>query len=204
MNRTVQRYQKIKIDGGYNMKQPGLALWMFVIVLVPVPVWSANWRPLPDTGLAKCYDTTGTEITCPAAGQPLYGQDAQYQEVPPAYEKNNNQTVLDQHTGLVWIESDVDIQRTWQGAVSYCNELVFAGQTDWRLPTKFELESIVDYGRSFPALNKVFTCQHSFYWSATPHLHNPSYAWSVFCPDGADHWVDKTNNYYVRCVRDAE
>lgn len=163
---------------------------MFALLLVPVPVWSANWLPLPNSGLT--------------AGKPLYGQDAQYQAVSPDYRKNNNQTVTDLHTGLMWINPDVDIQHTWVNAVSYCNDLVFAGQTDWRLPTKFELESIVDYTKSYPALNQVFSCQNSFYWSATPYMPNPSYAWSVFCPDGADHWVHKTNNYYIRCVRDTE
>jgi hypothetical protein len=173
------------------MKQPyHHALLMFVLLLVPVPIWSANWNPLPDSGLA--------------AGHPLLDQDAQHQAVSPAYQKNTDQTVTDLRTGLVWIASDGDIQRTWQDAATYCNELAFSGQTDWRLPTKFELESIVDYGRSYPALNQVFSCQNSFYWSATPYMPNPSYAWSVFCPDGADHWVHKTNNYYVRCVRDTE
>ena len=33
---------------------------------------------LPDTGQTKCYNNSA-EITCPAAGQPFYGQDAQYQ-----------------------------------------------------------------------------------------------------------------------------
>lgn len=186
----VQKYQKIKIGDRHNMKQPYHALLMFALLLAPVPIWSANWNPLPDSGL-----TTRKH---------LYGQDAQYQEVSPAYQKNNNQTVIDMHTGLVWIESEGDIQRTWQGAISYCNELAFAGQTDWHLPTKLELESIVDYGKSSPALNQVFSCPNSFYWSATPYMPNPSYAWSVFCRDGADHWVHKTNNYYVRCVRDTK
>ncbi len=103
--------------------------------------------------------------------------------------------------GLMWIIPNEDIQRPWQDAISYCSELVFADLTDWHLPTKSELESIVDYDKFYPAIQQTFTCQSSFYWSATPHTDNPAYAWSVFCMDGADHWVHKSNNYYVRCVR---
>ncbi len=171
------------------------------LLLVPLSAWSAGWNPLPDTGQTECYNTNGSEAKCPTAGQPLFGQDAQYQETPPSYQKHDNQTVSDLHTGLMWVESDADIQRTWEDAIAYCQELDFADNSDWRLPEKFELESIVDYSRSYPALGPTFSCQSSFYWSTTPHMPNPAYAWSVFCPDGADHWVHKSNTYNVRCVR---
>lgn len=187
---------------GENSIQPlYCALLTITLLLGPVSAWSANWSPLPDTGQTACYDTNGSETSCPASGHPLFGQDAQYQKTSPSYRKNDNQTVTDLHTGLTWVESDADIQRTWEDAISYCQELDFAGTNDWRLPTKFELESIVDYSRSYPAMNPVFSCESSFYWSTTPHMPNPAYAWSVFCPDGADHWVHTSNAYNVRCVR---
>ena len=173
----------------------------FFLLLLPVSAWSADWTPLPDTGQTVCYDTHGAETDCPAAGQPLFGQDAHFQDTPPSYLVNANQTVTDVHTGLTWIESGEDIKQTWEDAISYCQELDFADQSDWRLPEKFELESIVDYSKSYPAINPVFSCESSFYWSTTPHMPNPAYAWSVFCPDGADHWVHKSNAYNVRCVR---
>lgn len=201
MNRTGLGTQKITANGRRSMRELWCVLLVAVLLAVPASVWSADWSSLADTGQVTCYDIDGAEILCPAAGQFLYGQDAHYQEVPPAYMDNSNKTVTDRQSGLVWMNSSEGISRTWQGAIVYCNELVFAGQSDWRLPTKFELESIVDYGRSYPAINQVFNCQRSFYWSATPHVGNPAYAWSVFCDDGADHWVHKTNNYYVRCVR---
>ncbi len=156
------------------MIRPFHALLVITLLLVPVSLWSTDLGPSPDNNQA--------------AGQ-------------PDYQKNDNQTITDQQSGLMWIASNMDIQRRWQDAVSYCNELVFADQTDWRLPSKLELESIVDYDRFDPAMNPAFSCQSSFYWSSTPHTTNPAYAWSVFCPDGADHWVHKSNNYEVRCVR---
>lgn len=173
----------------------------FVLLAVAGPVQAAGWNPLVDTGQRKCYDTNGKEIGCPAAGHPLYGQDGQYQGATPVYQDHGNQTVTDWNSGLMWMKGDDGTPRIWQGAVDYCNGLVFAGQSDWRLPTRFELDSIVDYGRSYPAINPVFTCRSSFYWSALPYAGDPVYAWGIFFNDGGDHWLDKINKYYVRCVR---
>jgi len=193
--------QKITANDGCSKLQLLFILLAVTILVAEAQVCSANWNPLPDTGQTICYDTNGTEITCPVAKLPLFGQDAQYHGAQPAYQDNGNETVTDKQSGLTWIKSSEDTQHTWQDAISYCNKLDFAGLADWRLPDKFELESIVDYGKSYPAINEVFDCQRSFYWSTTPHADNQEYAWSVYCYDGADHWVHKTNNYFVRCVR---
>ncbi len=177
---------------------------LFVFLLMPVSAWSADWKPLSDTGQVKCYDVNSAEINCPESKQALHGQDAQYQSAAPALLENTDHTVTDQNTGLTWLQSEAGIQRTWQDAISYCDELVFAEKSDWRLPAKFELESIVDYSKSYPAINPMFSCESSFYWSSTPHKPNPPYAWGVYCADGADHWLHKSNQYYVRCVRDGK
>ena len=200
MEKTGGRYQKmIMAGGGRSMRR---ALWLGVVLLAaPGMAWAVDWSPLPDSGQTKCYDTNGKEMSCPAAGQPLYGQDAQYQGAPPAYQDNGNQTVTDRKSGLIWMESDDGTRRTWQGAVDYCNGLDFAGRSDWRLPARFELDSIVDYGRFYPAINPVFCSQSSFYWSAMPYAGDPVYAWGIYFNDGGDHWLDKINKYYVRCVR---
>jgi hypothetical protein len=196
MEKTGGRYWKIMTGDWWRV-----GLLVFVWLAAPGIILAADWRPLPDTGQAKCYDINGKEMTCPAVGQPLYGQDTQYQGVAPAYQDNGDQTVTDQNSGLIWMQADDGTKRIWQDAVAYCNGLDFAGQSDWRLPIKFELDSIVDYGRSYPAVHSVFKCQSSFYWSATIYLDDPAYAWGVYANDGGDHWLDKSNRYYVRCVR---
>lgn len=195
--------QKSKAIAGHSLRQLWYLLLLLLLLLLPSVAWSSGWNPLPDTGQTICYDIDGNDIDCPASGQPLYGQDAQYQGAAPAYHDNGNHTISNLHNGMMWTNPSDSVQHTWQDAISYCNQLVFADKNDWRLPSKFELESIVDYGRSHPdpAINQVFICQRGFYWSATVHVNNPVYAWSVFSDDGADHWVHKTNNYHIRCVR---
>ncbi|MBW6520113.1 MAG: DUF1566 domain-containing protein [Desulfoarculaceae bacterium] len=198
--RTGRVTQLVKADG-CSLRPLWRVVPLVVFLLAPGMAWAADWSPLQDTGQEKCYDTVGDEMGCPEVGQPLYGQDGHYQGTPPAYLDNGNQTVTDQNSGLVWMQSDDGIPRIWQDAGDYCNGLVFAGQSDWRLPTRFELDSIIDYGRSYPAINPVFTCRSSFYWSAVPYAGDPVYAWGIFFNDGGDHWLDKINKYYVRCVR---
>jgi hypothetical protein len=191
----------IAVHGGWSLGRLWLGVLALVLLATPVALQAANWRPLPDSGQEKCYDISGKEIVCPPAGQSLHGQDGQYHGTASAYHDNGNQTVTDQNSGLVWMKSDDGTARGWQDAVAYCQGLDFAGQTDWRLPTKFELNSIVDYGRSFPAIDPLFQCKSSFYWSDLAYGDDPAYAWGAFFNDGGDHWLDKVNKYYARCVR---
>ena len=57
--------------------------------------------------------TDGNEIPCPSAGQPFYGQDAQYTSIAPSYENLGNGTVKDNNTGLIW-------QKSNDGAIRAC------------------------------------------------------------------------------------
>lgn len=175
-----------------------------LLLLQPALVWATEKLVLTDTGQQSCYDPNGVVIECPQAGQALYGQDANYEGTQAIYRDNGNQTITDLITGLVWTETGEEPQQRWQDAIDYCDELVHAGVDNWRLPSKVELESIVNYNKTYSAIDEVFSCQSAFYWSSTPHLPNPPYAWGVYCLDGADHWLHKSNKYAVRCVRDGQ
>ena len=129
---------------------------------------AAKFNPLPDTGQALCYDTHGAEIPCPAQGQALYGQDANYQGLQSAFIVNGDGTVTDMNTGLMWQESGDDTERTHIQAINYCMEVETGGYSDWRLPTIFELGSIIDYGRMHPVLDDgIFHVSPYTYWSVT-------------------------------------
>jgi hypothetical protein len=106
------------------------------------------------------------------------------------------------------------------GLAAQLNLVSFAGHTDWRLPKRRELESIVDLDTtSIPATNVAFhgascglTCgdvtsaacsctQSNFYWSASSLAPGPPYAWFVYFSFGYVYGDAKTNGYYVRAVR---
>jgi hypothetical protein len=67
----------------------------------------------------------------------------------------------------------------WWQALDYCESLSFVGHDDWRLPNVRELQSIVDYGRSEPAISPVFGAWSSQYWSSTSNALNHSDSWVV-------------------------
>jgi hypothetical protein len=108
---------------------------------------------LPDTGQTICYNNSGS-ITCPTAGEPFYGQDAQYQSNIPQYTDNGDGTITDNITGLMW-QQDPDFngdgainskdKKGWEDAVVAATSFNLAGYTDWRLPTIKELYSLIDF-----------------------------------------------------------
>ncbi|MGD9974380.1 MAG: DUF1566 domain-containing protein [Desulfatirhabdiaceae bacterium] len=119
------------------------------------------------------------------------------------YVNNGNGTVTDTSTGLTWQQETPDNAMTWQQALAYCEGLSLGGHTDWRLPTKKELRSLVDYSRYNPAINTTYfpDTAASWYWSSTTYAYNTNYAWYVYFDYGYDGSHNKYNNNYVRAVR---
>ncbi len=139
-----------------------------------------------------------------------------------------NGVVRDHTTGLIWIRctlqpngapdestscSAIKGRYIWTDAIDACNNLIFSGRSDWRLPNIKELQSIsVHYPATViepPAINhSVFpNTASNHYWSSTSYISNPSSnAWTIdfsagsatfpFKTDG----LDDSNPIYVRCV----
>jgi hypothetical protein len=119
---------------------------------------------------------------------------ARYVRGNKSYGKNNftynkNGTITDKATGLIWMQSDSGKSMNWQKALTYANNLKYAGYSDWRLPNAKELQSIVDYTRSpdttnSAAINQLFKTtsiknesgqkDYPCYWTSTTHLDGPS------------------------------
>jgi ribonuclease BN (tRNA processing enzyme) len=98
---------------------------------------------------------------------------------------NKDGTVSDYATGLMWQKADDGIDRNWEDALSYAENLNLTNYADWRLPNAKELQSIVDYNRSpqttnSAAINPLFETteikdpngkkQYPYFWTSTTHL----------------------------------
>ena len=116
--------------------------------------------------------------------------------------------VTDQRTGLVWQGQSDGQRRDWQGAIAYCEGLLLAYQSVWRVPNIKELDSISDINELYfivnPSADRIFDGTNSDnpdYWSSTTYASNSSRAWVVDSFDGFVGPIDKSTLMNVRCVR---
>ena len=101
------------------------------------------------------------------------------------FEDNEDGTITDNATGLMWAQADSLIGLDWEGALAYAETNRLAGHTDWRLPNAKELQSLLDYTRSpsttsSAAIDPLFSAtsitnmagelDYPWYWSGTTHL----------------------------------
>jgi len=64
---------------------------------------------------------------------------------------NDNGTVLDTSTDLMWATRDNGFDLDWARAKSHCESFRGAGHADWRLPTQDELGGLYDARKSRPS-----------------------------------------------------
>jgi hypothetical protein len=197
--------------------------------------------------LDEIYDLVGLRAPVPRTGQtptvPLNpapaGFDGALQKGvawpnPRFTDNNNNGTVTDNLTGLIWLK-DANCKDTvgginkstglltWANALTWSNNLAggscgladgsTAGQ--WRLPNVREMQSLVDYGLSNPALCNtggsgkwtegapfIGVPSAGTYWSSSTLVSNTDYVWTVFLGMGNVSYGYKADpTYYVWPVR---
>ncbi len=151
---------------------------------------------IPDTGQITGYATS---------------DDASYaSSAQPGYTDNGDGTTTDIRTGFMWAKDGSGAgcnsggTALWEVAGNFCQNLTFAGFTDWRMPNIRELMSITDYGAASTAkINGTYfpNTAAEAYWAATTYVPNTAYAWTVAFNDGLVGATSKAGSYYIRCVR---
>ena len=141
----------------------------------PRPTGDTRWPqyPLPDaTGHARSY-----QVVTSATGE----------------------TVIDCVTGLEWERATAPSTYTDVNGIMYCDTLVSAGYSDWRLPSRIELMTLVDYAgpvaRGSPMIDGTAfpSTVANWYWSASGS--------AVSFDTGIAYRLGGTTPYPVRCVR---
>ena len=136
------------------------------------------------TDQERCFDARGESIPCGETGQ-----DADRRPCPHPMIRfaAANDSVTDALTGLTWARNanlfdypyslDEGLER-----LETLNREALSGLSDWRLPSRRELFSLVSHQNYNPALvsdhpfENVF---HGYYWTATPCARLPDQAWYI-------------------------
>jgi hypothetical protein len=172
--------------------------WLCLLQQSPVAEDLLHQSPLSDTGQKIRYSHT-------------FGEDADFAGRGPAFTDNQDGTVTDQITGLIWQQSDGG-EMTFESAKDYASALNLAGQSDWRLPNSAELLSIMDHGRHGPAMNTEFFTRSEarYWWTHTARADDSSKVWVVNTGGGIGAHAKLESlsaggdrPIHVRCVRGA-
>lgn len=117
------------------------------------------------------------------------------------FKDNGNGTITDNKTGKVWTKDGSENEMNFADAEKYCKDLSEKTGEQWRLPTVEELLTLVDYTKSEPAINPVFNCKKSWYWTSTIFAGDSGGAWVVGFSYGSTGWDLRSYYYFVRPVR---
>lgn len=181
----------------------------------PVP----SFFPVVESGVEQCYNFVG-QVSCPSPDDILYGQDGNYAGLSFDFEVQDDETVADKNTGLIWQQVQNNTRVTLSKARHACSDLVLAGKDDWRLPTIQELFSIADMngsiGTRFFLDSNIFDIRYarpeeqyldgqSFdeagqTWSSSSSINGQgAYVFNFFNGDLRTYSEEQT--FFYRCVR---
>ncbi len=156
-----------------------------------------------DTGQTLCFDTAGSAMSCTALadhpGQDARsGRDARAGMAAFDFYPLSGGCVADRVTGLIW--SDETLSASWAAANTAATGYDRCGiDSDWRLPTRRELLSIVHHGENGPAIDAgAFPATQSApYWSSDTQGGD---AWTVDFSDGDTRRIARTETHAARLV----
>jgi hypothetical protein len=174
------------------------------------------------TGQTTCHGTAGAAIPCAGTGQDgelRFGTTWS----SPRFIDSGNQTLTDTFTGLTWTRdanpmatrdpyfSADDANRagavSWPDAACYVEKLnreEFLGFSDWRLPSRDELVSLVNYGDNTPPSwlsQQGFVSIQPNYWSSGSVAGDAGKAWRI-SPSGIifdEHKASEGRSNYLSC-----
>ncbi len=159
---------------------------------------SENFGPniVPKTGQTKTYMSADDGDL--QAGKPW---------PMPRFTDHGDGTVTDRLSGLMWTQNadKANGKVDWEEAVLGAKSCTDGGYTDWRLPNRNELESLIDLGRYNPALptgHLFIGILPSYYWTSTTPANNEDHAWIVHFYIGFVTHDDKGGSHHVWYVRE--
>lgn len=119
--------------------------------------------------------------------------------------RKSSKVVVDTNAKLMWVDdiSVLKVMKNHDDAISYCEELNFAGYSNWRIPKIEEFELIVDKKNFKNYINKAFKYNvPDGYWAEKSHWRTLwFYADYMHFVSGTAYFDSRHKDKYVRCVR---
>ncbi|MEJ2641228.1 MAG: DUF1566 domain-containing protein [Desulfosarcinaceae bacterium] len=124
----------------------------------------------------------------------------------------SDKTVIDARTGLMWTRDGAifEFPLCWEEAleaIKALNRQNLYGLTDWKLPNRRELFSLISHSRINPSLPADHPFTHIFpgyYWTSTTCVRLPNQAWYIHLGGGRVFKGMKHGSYRVWPVRTAD
>ncbi|MCF6309108.1 MAG: DUF1566 domain-containing protein [Sulfurimonas sp.] len=104
-------------------------------------------------------------------------------------------SIISANANLEWQEEKASYVFTFDDAVSYCQDLEYDGNSDWRLPN---LSELTEFSQK---VNHKESNKSYYFWSSTVNKAFKVSAWFVSLSDDYQHFSVKTKKLHVRCVR---
>jgi hypothetical protein len=113
-----------------------------------------------------------------------------------------DQTATEANSRLTW-QRTFSVKKTWPDAVAYCTDLFLGGFADWRLPSRIELVSLVDFTRLPSIDQEAFpSTANDYFWSNSPTSGRKDFYFSLYFGAGLTAFgIPGSASAHVRCVR---
>lgn len=133
-----------------------------------------------------------------------YGDDNDTTNVDKSYVRDDKkEIVLDTSSSRVYYDSTPSQKMHFFKAWEYCQKMDYIGHTDWRVPSKDELRSLLELSRRTINIKHAFkNVKEEKYWTSTEDKFEQGYYVDF---DLGRYSTDKyTNKYRIICVRDSK
>jgi hypothetical protein len=176
---------------------------------VPAYYWTSNER-FYSTMWVMNFDNGSADISLTSSSNNIRAVRGGHKKIEDNFIINGDGTVTDLNTGLMWQRGYSYFE--WDTALSYCESLTLAGYSDWRMPNREELRTILNYSSTSTLYNEyIFYFPGppkppflDYFWTSSAYDKEEQTAWAIFMDFGKAVISNWSNEYFVLALRQGQ